>query len=78
MYEQGSDSLLIGVGSDFNGMARSNSTATEILKLLQSGCVDEADLVCKMEQIFDAPREVIARDVDGILQKLREIGAIDE
>jgi len=35
----------------------------------------EKDVMAKK---YDAPRDILAKDVEGILDKLRSIGALDE
>lgn len=64
-------------GDVFHGMIRSNAAALDILKMLEQDTTEE----CVVDQLyarFDAPREVIAQDVQGIIEKLREAGLLDE
>ena len=58
-------------------MIRSNATGVEILKLLDNDCT-EAEIVDALFDRFDAPREVIARDVAKTLGQLRATGLLDE
>ncbi len=64
-------------GEDFRGMVRSNRTAAFIVDCLKEDTTPEqiTDAMCRK---FDAPREVIATDVAGILEKLRSIHALEE
>ena len=64
-------------GNAFNGVIRSNKTAAFIIDMLRDD-VTKDDIVDAMCSKYDAPREVIAADVERILEKLRSIGALDE
>ena len=70
--------FLIAVGGEaFSGVVRSNKTAAYIVDLLGSEITRE-EIVDAMCRKYDAPREVIAADVDGVLEKLRSIHALEE
>ena len=71
------ETLMISAGGGFNGMVRTNSTAGEILLLLGEETSRE-DIIAAMLEKYDVTEEVLARDVDRILDQLRGIGAIDE
>ena len=64
-------------GEGFHGMVRSNKTAAFIVDCLKEETTPEqiVDAMCRQ---FDAPREIIAADVAGILEKLRSIHALEE
>lgn len=64
-------------GSAFSGLIRSNGTAGFIVECLKTETTQE-EIVRKMLEKYDAPREVIAADVGKILATLRGIGALDE
>ena len=61
----------------FNGMIRSNQTAGFIVECLKNDVTKE-DIVEKMLEKYDAPKEVIEKDVEKILEQLQSIGAIDD
>ena len=70
--------MMVATGDNaFHGIVRSNRTAAWIVDHLRTDTTREA-LVDAMADHFDAPRETIARDVDRILDTLREIGALEE
>lgn len=70
--------IMVAAGeADFGGMVRSNRTAAFIIDKLKEGTTQE-QIVSDMAAAYDAPREVIERDVAQILDQLREIGALDE
>lgn len=76
-HEDGADKLLVSTGAtDFSGLVRSNSTAGFIISCLEQETTEDA-IIEKMLEKYDAPREVIARDVKKITEQLRSIGAID-
>lgn len=59
----------------FSGIITSNATAAFIVDCLKQDTT-VADIVEKMCQIYDAPREIIESDVSEIITKLKEINAI--
>ena len=70
--------FLIAVGgASFNGMVKSNPTAAFIVNCLKSETTEEqiTDAMCAE---YDAPRDVIAKDVHSVLETLRSINAIEE
>lgn len=76
-HTSGSEQLMISAGGDFNGMVRSNSTAAEIIDLLKSETSRDAIIIAMLEK-YEVEREVLAADVDKVIEALRGIGAIDE
>ena len=76
-HESDGEQLMICVDGSFCGMVRSNATAAKIVDLLKSDITLDA-LIDKIHELYDAPREVVAEDVVGVVEKLRSIGAIDE
>lgn len=69
--------FLIALGGEFSGLVRSNKTAAFIVNQLKTDTTESA-IVDAMCARYDAPREVIAADVAGILNTLRKIRALDE
>lgn len=76
-HTSGAEQLMISAGGAFGGMVRSNTTAAAIIDLVKSEITRDG-IVDAMLEKYDAPREVITRDVDKVLATLREIGALDE
>ncbi len=64
-------------GSNFSGLIRSNSTAGYIIESLKEETSAEK-IIEKMMLEYDAPRDIIEKDVTKIIENLRNIGAIDE
>ncbi len=66
----------VGAGS-FSGVVRSNKTAAFIVDCLREETTEE-NIVDKMCEKYDAPREQIAKDVSDAINILRGINAIEE
>ena len=76
-HDDGDDKLLVSTGgTKFSGMVRSNGTAGFIITCLENETTED-EIVEKMLAEYDAPREVIARDVKKVIEQLRGSGAID-
>ncbi len=74
--EIGGSQVMVAVnGEAFNGMVRSNETAGYIVSLLKNDTTKE-EIVKTMLKEFDASEEQVSKDVDMVITKLREIGAI--
>ena len=58
-------------------LVRGNKTLGIILNLLEKETT-EAEIIAAMKARFDAPEEVLARDVRTALQNLRDVGALAE
>lgn len=71
------EQLMVCVDGSFCGMVRSNAVAGKIIDLLKSETTLGA-LIDRMQELYDAPRDVLIGDVNDVLEKLRSIGAIDE
>ena len=70
--------FLVPLGCEsFHGIVRSNKTAAFIIDCLKKEtCVEEiVDAMCAQ---YNAPREVIAADVEKVLNTLRSIHALEE
>lgn len=77
-HDIGNESLLVPLGgAGWSGLVRGNATLGAILALLKEETT-EGEIVKAMAGRFDAPEEVIARDVGRALAELRKIGALEE
>ena len=77
-FDTEGETLLVSSGAEgFSGLVKGNKTLGAILELLRQDTT-EADIVAAMKERFDAPEEVITRDVKKALSELRKIGALDE
>ena len=71
------ETVLVPTGNaKFSGIVRGNKTLGAVLELLQNETTEE-EIVAAMKARFDAPEDVIVRDVKKALEGLEKIGAID-
>jgi hypothetical protein len=72
------EAMLVPTGrAGFAGLVRGNRTLGVILGLLAEETTEDA-VIAAMKARFDAPEEILARDVRTALQNLRAVGALDE
>ena len=74
--EMDGEQIMVAAGGGFAGMVRSNATAAFIVDCLKADTTRDA-ILDAMEQKYDAPRQIMADDVDMVLGNLRRIGALD-
>ncbi len=65
------------VADVMRGMVRSNETATFIFNHLMKETTEES-IVDAMLAEYDAPREVIEKDVHSVVEQLRNEGLIED
>ncbi len=63
--------------SVFNGIINANQTASFIVECLKEDITTE-QIIEKMLNKYDAPIDIITEDVNKIINKLKDIGAIYE
>lgn len=72
------ETILVPVGSaSFSGIVRGNSTLGKILELLKEDTSVEK-IIADISSMYEGPADVIETDVKNAIDKLREIGALDE
>jgi hypothetical protein len=77
-HETDGEQIMVSAGDvSFAGLVRSNKTAAFIVDCLKTETTKE-QIVDAMAEKYDASKDVMARDVEIILGKLRSIGALDE
>ncbi|HRR77984.1 MAG: PqqD family protein [Ruminococcus sp.] len=77
-HNDGDSKLLVSTGATkFSGLVRSNSTAGFIIECLENDTTED-EIVAKMQKKWDVDDATARRDVRKIIDKLREIGAIDD
>lgn len=76
-HDSDGEQILIDVTSSFAGVVRSNKTAAFIVECLKTDTTRE-QIIDAMYEKYDAPKEVMQKDVDKIIEKLRGIGALEE
>lgn len=76
-YESDGEQLMVSCDSSFTGLVRSNRTAAFIVDCLKVETT-EGEIVDRMFEKYDAPRDILERDVARIIGQLRSIHALDE
>lgn len=77
-HNTGDEQVMVATGSSsFAGLVRNNKTAAFIVDKLKENITME-QLVEAVFEKYDAPKDVIERDVKKIIDSLKSIGAIDE
>lgn len=74
-HESDGKQVLIDMEGNFSGLVRSNKTAAFIIECLKVETTQEA-IIEKMLKKYDAPKEVIAKDVSKVIETLQRIGAL--
>ena len=76
-HDTGSESILVPLGgAGWSGVVKGNRTFGAIIDLLKEDTT-EAAVIAAMQARFDAPGDMIARDVKRAITELRKVGAID-
>ena len=78
-HSTGGENYMVSTGkAGFNGIVKSNDTAAFIVECLKKE-TSENEIVEKLLAEYSVPdRKIVERDVAGIIEKLRKIGAIVE
>ena len=76
-HDSDGERILLDTSSSFAGLIRSNKTAAFIVECLKEDTTQEK-IVEAMFEKYDAPKEVLAKDVSDVIEKLRKVGALDE
>ena len=76
-HDSDGEQILLDTSSSFAGLIRNNKTAAFIVECLKEDTTQEK-IVEAMFEKYDAPKEVLAKDVSDVIEKLRKVGALDE
>lgn len=76
-HDSDGEQILLDTSSSFAGLIRSNKTAAFIVECLKEETTQE-NIVEAMFEKYDAPKDVLAKDVSAVIEKLRKVGALDE
>ena len=77
-HEDGDSKLLVSTGATkFSGLVRSHGSAGFIISCLENDTTED-EIVAKMLEYYDVSEEIARHDVQKIVGKLKQIGAIDE
>ena len=75
--EMDGEQIMVETGGGFSGIVRSNATAALIIDLLKDGATKDC-ILDALRRKYDAPADVMAADIDMVLDNLRKIGALEE
>ena len=76
-HDSDGEQILLDTSSSFAGLIRNNKTAAFIVDCLMEDTTREK-IVEAMFEKYDAPKDVLAKDVSDVIEKLRKVGALDE
>ena len=62
---------------DFNGTIQLRGSANFVWDILKEGATEE-ELIEKLLEKYDVSREVVTKDLNDFLEKLRKINCLDE
>lgn len=75
-HDSDGEQILLDTSSSFAGLIRSNKTAAFIVECLKDNTTQE-NIVNAMFEKYDAPKDVLAKDVSDVIEKLRKVGALE-
>ena len=76
-HDNDGEQILLDTSSSFAGLIRSNKTAAFIVECLKEETTQEK-IVEAMFEKYDASKDVLAKDVSEVIEKLRKVGALEE
>ena len=76
-HDSDGEQILLDTSSSFAGLIRNNKTAAFIVECLKEDTTEEKIVEAMLEK-YDAPKDVLARDVADVIEKLRKVGALYE
>ena len=76
-HDSDGEQILLDTSSSFAGLIRNNKTAAFIVECLKEDTTQEKIVEAMLEK-YDAAKDVLAKDVSAVIEKLRKVGAIDE
>lgn len=79
-YVSDGEQLMVASGPAakfFHGMVKSNETAAFIIDQMKKETTVEK-ITAKMCETYDVSEDIAKRDIEMVVDKLREIGAVDE
>ena len=76
-HDSDGEQILLDTSSSFAGLIRNNKTAAFIVECLKEDTTQEKIVEAMLEK-YDAPKDVLAKDVSDVIEKLRKVGALNE
>lgn len=78
LHNLGDETLLVPTGeADFHGLVQGNKTVEVILSCLRKDTTED-QILSELKQRFDGDENLMKEDIEDVIAKLRDIGAIDE
>ena len=75
-HDSDGEQIMVDTSGLFSGMVRSNKTAAYIVELLkEEHTLDE--LVDALYAKYDAPKDVLKKDAEAIVEKLKQAGCLE-
>ena len=75
-HDSDGEQIMVDTSGQFSGMVRSNKTAAYIVELLkEEHTLDE--LVDALYAKYDAPKDVLKKDAEAIVKKLKQAGCLE-
>lgn len=75
--EANGEYVAVNIGGEFNGMLKLNDTAAFIAETLQEErSFDE--VVAKLREEYEIDEETVVKSVESVVEKLRQVGFIEE
>ena len=74
-HDSGTEQVMVDTSGKFLGLVRSNRTAAFIIDFLKEEHTEE-EIVEALYEKYDAKKEVLAKDVRMVLDRLMEAGAL--
>lgn len=80
LEKDGEQYLLISKKREEILFINSNNTTNFVLKMLSDsdGFIEQADIVERMLEYYDADRKLIERDLEELIKKMRKAGIIED
>lgn len=78
LHNLGDETLLVPTGeADFHGLVQGNKTVEVILSCLRTDTTED-QILSELKKRFDGDETLMKEDIEDVVTKLRDIGAIDE
>ena len=78
VQKSGKDIVVVPTNNaEFSGVIKGNQTLGSLLELLKKD-ISREELINAMMTKYDASRDILEKEVDSTISRLKEIGAIDE
>lgn len=78
LHNMGNETLLVPTANaKFHGLVQGNKTVEVILSCLSKDTTEE-EILSVLKERFDGDEDLMKEDIADVVQRLRDIGAIDD